>query len=85
MLDQDENNFAWGEGGLECADLNVTHYRVFHSECLNFLQLLVGSPYNGWDTTLKKQSPAPPTSNILKQCCANRDCNNLMTPFGLFP
>ena len=42
MLDQDENNFAWGEGGLECADLNVTHYRVFHSECLNsFLQLLV--------------------------------------------
>ena len=35
MLDQDENNFAWGEGGLECADLNVTYYRVFHSECLN--------------------------------------------------
>ena len=35
MLDQDENNFAWGEGGLECADLNVTHYKVFDIECLN--------------------------------------------------
>ena len=43
MLDQDENNFAWGEGGLECADLNVTHDRVFHSECLNsFCKCLEG-------------------------------------------
>ena len=45
----------------------------------------LGSPYNWWDTTRKKQSPAPPTSNILKPYCANRDCNNSMTLFGLFP
>ena len=35
MLDQDENKFAWGERGLGCADLNVTHYRVLDCECLN--------------------------------------------------
>ena len=37
----------------------------------------LGSPYSWWDTTLKKQSPAPPTSNIDKPCWANLDCSNI--------
>ena len=46
---------------------------------------LWGSLFNWWDKTLKKQLLAPPTSDILKPCWANRDCNSSLRLFRLFP
>ena len=50
MLDQDENNFAWGEGRIECADLNVTHYKVFHSSVSTLFAIACRS---GWPQKAK--------------------------------
>ena len=63
---------------MACTAFNKSFWVVSHisNTVLRIFMWQLGSPYNWWDTTLKKQSPALPTSNILKPCFAYQDCDN---------